>query len=98
MPSSGTACPATRRAAYSSVPSPPIATMRSARSANEASGQRTTLSGGELEADARIDQRAQAARVQVTRQAQHALGDAQILGVADERDGLEMIAAWSASL
>ena len=45
MPSSGTEWPATSRAAYSSVPSPPIAMMRSARVAKDCSGQGTTLSG-----------------------------------------------------
>ena len=39
-PSSGTPCRATSRAAYSSVPSPPIAIMRSARSPSWRSGTR----------------------------------------------------------
>ena len=45
IPSSGTEWPATSRAAYSKVPSPPIAMIRSARVAKAASGQDTTLSG-----------------------------------------------------
>ncbi len=53
------------------------------------SGQGTTLSGVEGQADAGIDQGAHAARMEVRRQAQHAFGDAQILGVADQRDGLK---------
>ena len=36
-----------------------------------------------------IDQRPLAAAVEVSGEAQHALGDAQIPGVADQRDGFE---------
>ena len=89
MPSRGTGRPATRRAAYRSVPSPPMATMRSARAANALSGQDTTRVARECEAEARIDERALAARLEMADQAEHALGDAQILGIADEGDRLE---------
>jgi hypothetical protein len=40
-------------------------------------------------ADARVDQRRLAAALEVAGKAQHAFGDAQILGVADEGDGFE---------
>ena len=45
--------------------------------------------GRELEADARIDERPPAARLEMADQAEHALGDTQILGIADEGDRLE---------
>ncbi len=41
---------------------------------------------GKLEADAGIDQGRLAARVEVAGEGQHALGDAQILGVSNQRD------------
>ncbi len=39
--------------------------------------------------DRGVDQRADTFRVEMARKAQHAFGDPQILGVADERDAFE---------
>ncbi len=47
--------------------------------------------GRESQAHAGVDQGPLAAGAEMAREAQHALGNAQILGVADERDGFERL-------
>ncbi len=94
MPSSGTSCSATRPAAYNSVPSPPMAIIRSARSMICARGSTRTPLGALAAAAILRRQHFKLPRKQLRNQRLGAFGDPWVLEFADQRRRCVSACAW----
>ncbi len=86
IPSSGTLRPAMRRAAYSMLPSPPMATTRSTPTASRSSATRFARAGSERARTALLTFTLHPTWSRCVRQDPHRFQGAGVAGIAHQRD------------